>query len=138
MSEKDKLFKAIRYILIGSVVILVVKYSISYGFALKLYLDNKEMISEVTNIYQGDLNTIVKETNKLTDQQQFEAYLKKNNISIVTENYYSLLVEKYNLIDYTLEDYLKLDQSLRTDIGAQGGQLGQQYLNYYFKWNESK
>lgn len=138
MSEKDKLFKAIRYILIGSVVILVVKYSISYGFALKLYLDNKEMISEVTNIYQGDLNTIVKETNKLTDQQQFEAYLKKNNISIVTENYYSLLVEKYNLIDYTLEDYLKLDQSLRTDIIVQGGQLGQQYLNYYFKWNESK
>lgn len=37
-----------------------------------------------------------------------------------------------------MNDYDKLDVTIKTDIGSMGGQLGQQYLGYYFRWNESK
>ena len=67
-----------------------------------------------------------------------ENYLSKNNINIVTGDYYYLLLEKYNIIGYTMNDFNRLDVTMRSDIGTMGGQLGQQYLGYYFRWNESK
>lgn len=138
MNEKEKLFKTIRYILIGVVIVVIVKYSFSFGIALRLYFDNKGTISEIIDISNENINEIINYKDKSNDKQEFENYLKENNINISTVDYYSLLVEKYNLVGYTMSDFNKLDSTLRSDIGMEGGQLGQGYLSHYFKWNESK
>lgn len=138
MNEKEKLFKTIRYILIGAVILIISKYALSFGIALRLYFDNKEVISNITDLSNIDKSPIVHNVTKLDDKQEFENYLSKNNINIVTGDYYSLLIEKYNLIGYTMNDFNRLDVTMRSDIGTMGGQLGQQYLGYYFRWNESK
>lgn len=137
MSEKDKLFKCIRYILIGAVTIIILKYALSFGIALRLYLDNKETLSSIEDLSNIDTDSIIHNVTGLDDKQEFENYLNENNLGISILNYY-FLIEKYNLFGYTRNDFVNLDSTIKNNISQDGGQLGQYCLDIYFNWNETK
>lgn len=137
MSEKDKLFKCIRYILIGAVTIIILKYALSFGIALRLYLDNKETLSSIEDLSNIDTDSIIHNVTGLDDKQKFENYLNENNLGISILNYY-FLIEKYNLFGYTRNDFVNLDSTIKNNISQDGGQLGQYCLDIYFNWNETK